>query len=138
MMPAGKTDCIFKGKTKDQSFLTGQLELMTGFEPVTSSLPKGRNPLKCKVFNEIYNGTNEGIYVIKVPLKQALLIGKRCLLFSRRSVTVIEENAVSFNYWASFNKYLTIFYNYLIFSYDMMCICYNYATYILPVSSGYA
>jgi len=26
-------------KTKDQSFLTGLMELMTGFEPVTSSLP---------------------------------------------------------------------------------------------------
>ena len=46
------------------------MELMTGFEPVTSSLPKGRNPLKCKVFNEIYNGTNEGMLSNKFRLEQ--------------------------------------------------------------------
>ena len=46
------------------------MELMTGFEPVTSSLSKGRNPLKCKVFNEIYNGTNEGMLSNKFRLEQ--------------------------------------------------------------------
>ena len=44
MTPRGVKDSFLPiDITKDQSFLTGQLELMTGFEPVTSSLPRMRS-----------------------------------------------------------------------------------------------
>ena len=38
--------------TKNQPFLTGSMELMTGFEPVTSSLPTGAETLATQGFRD--------------------------------------------------------------------------------------